>query len=425
MLTLRHKIAIKIVSVSFLAALITAPLAWWHSRHSDFEFVMSSISEDANRLLSQHDDKNGFVGERAAERAQGFGQLMITGLADAAKIYNAQGQLLAIATNYSGSQATALLGKQLQEPLNQSHYKLNVLPSGEWALAVTVPLQVQSPSGNITTIGYVNAIRVVSDLRRQAINRDALWAAVMILVASMVIGLMLYPIIIRLINENTLKSKEISDSHILMMEALGRAVARRDASTGAHNYRVAWFAALLAERLGIQGQEMQSLIAGSLLHDIGKIAVPDSILLKPTTLTDDEMTTMRTHVTEGSQIVSGMGWLEGAKEVVCGHHEKWDGSGYPEKLSGQAIPLSARIFAVADVFDALISKRHYKEPYSFERVMQIMDKGAGHHFDPAIIQIFRPLAQATYDRLILINEDSARGLFEELLAKYFVVHIKA
>jgi hypothetical protein len=116
MLTLRHKIAIKIVSVSLLAALITAPLAWLHSRHSDFEYAMSSISEDANRLISQYGEKNSFTGEQAAERAQGFGQLMITGLADAAKIYNAQGQMLAVATNYAGNEAAALLGKQLQEP---------------------------------------------------------------------------------------------------------------------------------------------------------------------------------------------------------------------------------------------------------------------------------------------------------------------
>jgi HD-GYP domain-containing protein (c-di-GMP phosphodiesterase class II) len=159
-----------------------------------------------------------------------------------------------------------------------------------------------------------------------------------------------------------------------MMEALGRAIAKRDSDTGAHNYRVAWIAARIAERLGLSGSAMQALIAGSFLHDVGKIGIPDAILLKPGRLDEQEMDTMRTHVAQGEEIVTGMGWLDGAQAVVAAHHEKWNGSGYPRGLAGEAIPLAARIFAVADVFDALCSKRPYKEPGACDHG----DSGARH-----------------------------------------------
>lgn len=106
-----------------------------------------------------------------------------------------------------------------------------------------------------------------------------------------------------------------------MMESLGRAIAKRDSDTGAHNYRVAWIAAGIAEAMGLSGSAMQALIAGSFLHDVGKIGIPDAILLKPGKLDENEFVIMRTHVEQGEQIVTGMGWLDGANAVVAGHHE--------------------------------------------------------------------------------------------------------
>jgi HD-GYP domain-containing protein (c-di-GMP phosphodiesterase class II) len=164
---------------------------------------------------------------------------------------------------------------------------------------------------------------------------------------------------------------------------------------------------------------MQALIAGSFLHDVGKIGIPDAILLKPGKLDEAEFVIMRTHVTQGEEIVTGMGWLDGANAVVASHHEKWNGSGYPRKLSGDNIPLSARIFAVADVFDALCSKRPYKEPMSFDAAMAILDKDTGSHFDPGVMAVFKPMARGIYDRLASCDEDATRNLLEDRVRQHF------
>jgi HD-GYP domain-containing protein (c-di-GMP phosphodiesterase class II) len=175
----------------------------------------------------------------------------------------------------------------------------------------------------------------------------------------------------------------------------------------------------VAEQMGIQGAAMQALIAGSFLHDVGKIGIPDAILLKPGKLDDAEMAIMRTHVDQGKSIVNGMGWLDGANAVVASHHEKWNGQGYPQQLKGEAIPLSARIFAVADVFDALCSKRPYKEPLSFDAAMAILEKDTGSHFDPAVMAVFSPMARAIYDRLAHSDENQTRALLEERVRQHF------
>jgi len=206
-----------------------------------------------------------------------------------------------------------------------------------------------------------------------------------------------------------------------MMEALGRAIAKRDSDTGAHNYRVAWIAARIAEEMGVEGSAMQSLIAGSFLHDVGKIGIPDAILLKPGRLDETEMAIMRTHVTLGEEIVRGMGWLDGAHEVVAAHHEKWDGSGYPRGLRAEAIPLAARIFAVADVFDALCSKRPYKEPLPFEQVLVMIQADSGRHFDPAVVSTFCKIADEIRARLVDGSETTARTLLEACIRRHFAI----
>jgi HD-GYP domain-containing protein (c-di-GMP phosphodiesterase class II) len=204
-----------------------------------------------------------------------------------------------------------------------------------------------------------------------------------------------------------------------MMEALGRAIAKRDSDTGTHNYRVAWIAARIGEKIGLKGHEMQSLIAGSFLHDVGKIGISDTILLKPGKLDEAEFAIMRTHVSLGEEIVTGMGWLDGAHAVVAGHHEKWNGSGYPRQQAGEAIPLSARIFAIADVFDALCSKRPYKEAMGFDAAMSILEKDTGTHFDPEIMAVFRPMAREIFDQLAGCNEEQARVLLQGRVRFHF------
>ena len=240
-----------------------------------------------------------------------------------------------------------------------------------------------------------------------------------VFLASLLCGAALYPVVVHLSADNERKAHEVLDSHISMMEALGRAIAKRDSDTGAHNYRVAWIAARIAERMGLAGGDIQALIAGSFLHDVGKIGIPDAILLKPGKLDDAEWIIMRTHVEQGEQIVKGMGWLDGANAVVAAHHEKWNGLGYPRKLAGEAIPLSARIFAVADVFDALCSRRPYKEPMTFAAAMAVLEKDTGSHFDPSVMAVFRPMALEIFNRLANSSESDARQLLDERVRRHF------
>ena len=267
--------------------------------------------------------------------------------------------------------------------------------------------------------GYFEGVRIIPAWQREQIFSSSLTVAMLIGLASLLSGALIFPLVAFLSTDNDRKAREVLDSHISMMEALGRAIAKRDSDTGAHNYRVAWIAAQIAERMSLAGREMQALIAGSFLHDVGKIGIPDAILLKPGKLDAEEMAVMRTHVEQGEQIVKGMGWLDGAHAVVAGHHEKWNGSGYPRALSGEQIPLAARIFAVADVFDALCSKRPYKEPMGFDAAMAILAKDTGSHFDPAVMQVFSRIAKTLYQRLEHSDEADSRQLLEDCVRKHF------
>ena len=128
---------------------------------------------------------------------------------------------------------------------------------------------------------------------------------------------------------------------------------------------------------------------------------------------------MRTHVRQGEEIVTGAGWLDGARDVVACHHEKWDGSGYPRALAGEAIPLAARIFAVADVFDALSSRRPYKGPLPPDEVLRILQEGRGSHFDPVVLDLFVPMAERLRRQLDGLDEDAVKALMETMVLRHF------
>ena len=182
-------------------------------------------------------------------------------------------------------------------------------------------------------------------------------------------------------------------------------VESRDTCTGQHVRKTAAYTGIIMEELKKEGvyadqltdEYMSDVISSAPLHDIGKIKVSDLILNKTSRLTDEEFAIMKSHTTAGSEviehamrIVSGEGssYLREADNLALYHHEKWNGSGYPTGLKGTEIPLSARIMAVADVFDALVSKRSYKDGLSYEQAMDIIRSGSGSHFDPAIVNAF-------------------------------------
>lgn len=168
------------------------------------------------------------------------------------------------------------------------------------------------------------------------------------------------------------------------------AVEYRDNDTGEHTLRVARYSRLIAEELGLSARLCREIYLASPLHDVGKVAIPDGILLKPGRLTDDEMKTIRTHTTVGERILadSSCELIKLAATIAAAHHERWDGSGYPNGLKQLQIPIAARIVAVADVFDALTTKRPYKEAMPVEVAREYLVTKRGIEFDPACIDAF-------------------------------------
>lgn len=413
-----RRTAIRIAAVSLVLAAIASPIAWFIAREGAEQSTVLLAMEESRRLL-HHFDAVALSGPQATQHATTAANAISGGLFDIAEIYDPQGNKLAEAMTGDGAKVESLLPKHGRPAYRSPSYESLKLADQRWVLRVFVPLQETAGVSAIT--GYFEGVRIVPDWQSKHMLDDALAAALMAGLASLLCGAVIYPVIVHLSADNERKALEVLDSHISMMDALGRAIAKRDSDTGAHNYRVAWIAARIAEELGLRDKAMQSLIAGSFLHDVGKIGIPDAILLKPGKLDDAEFAIMRTHVDQGEEIVTGMGWLDGAHAVVAGHHEKWNGSGYPRRLQGEAIPLSARIFAVADVFDALCSQRPYKAPMSFETAMAILEKDTGSHFDPGVMAVFRPMALEIHATLAGCDEDATRQLLQNRIRTHFGV----
>jgi putative two-component system response regulator len=192
------------------------------------------------------------------------------------------------------------------------------------------------------------------------------------------------------------RTAQLEEARIEVVRRLGRAGEFRDDETGEHTRRVGLTAALLGESLDVEREQVEALRHAAPLHDIGKIGVPDAILLKPGELTPAELTAMRRHTVIGADLLGGSssGLLDMARVIALTHHERWDGSGYPGGLSGTKIPLPGRIVALADVFDALTHVRPYKLAWRPEDAVAEIAGQAGRHFDPAIVDAFLRLDQA-------------------------------
>ena len=175
--------------------------------------------------------------------------------------------------------------------------------------------------------------------------------------------------------------------------AISQMIDEKDRYTSEHSHRVAEYARLIGAHMGFAGEELDSLYRSALLHDIGKIAVPDAILNKPSRLTDEEFDIMKQHTVWGRKILEGLEFLPQADCGASYHHERFDGTGYPRRVAGEDIPLSARILCVADSFDAMTSDRVYKKAYSVEHALSMMEKQAGRQFDPRLVTVFVDLVR--------------------------------
>lgn len=208
------------------------------------------------------------------------------------------------------------------------------------------------------------------------------------------------------------RTKQMAELQDVAMVSMGALAESRDPETGNHIRRTQHYVRLLAEKLSVIPQFSELLTAENItmlfksapLHDIGKVGIPDNILLKPGKLTDDEFVIMKRHAEYGRDAIKSAvntmqeanNFLRFAMEIAYYHHEKWDGSGYPQGLKENDIPISARLMAIADVYDALISRRVYKPPFSHEKSVAIIEEGRGTHFDPVMVDAFIQISEDFY-----------------------------
>ena len=205
----------------------------------------------------------------------------------------------------------------------------------------------------------------------------------------------------------------LEEAYRSTLKALTAALETRDLETHGHSERVVSYSMRLGREYGLDSERTKSLEFGSLLHDIGKIGVPDLILRKPAKLTPEEWVFMRQHPLHGQQILRGIEFLEGAARVVAQHHEKWDGSGYPLGLRGDEIDVCARIFSVADAFDAITSNRVYRKGKSYQAAADELDAWAGKQFDPKVVKAFHRVPRQDWDDLrdqSLMREEDELGV---------------
>lgn len=282
-------------------------------------------------------------------------------------------------------------------------------------LQVLVPLK--DKDSNI--FGYLEGVYKVDDQQLSFLNQRVFFTILQTILVVVITTSVLTPIIFSL-NKNLFSySQKLLRANVDLLKVLGSAISKRDTDTNAHNYRVTIYAVKLAEQIHLNQFEIQKLIKGAFVHDVGKIGITDQILLKPGKLTEEEFEVMKTHVQHGEDIIKEAEWLEDARDTVAYHHEKYNGTGYLKGLSGDHIPLNARIFAIADVFDALTSERPYKKAFSYEKAIDILIEGKGTHFDPHLIDGFLNISQNLYDQIANCEENRAQQILDELLNKYF------
>lgn len=404
----------RIILTGLLISLGAGSIAWFMAvENAERESV--DLAMDVTRDTIKH---FGLVMAEAGQLgsvAKQVSQSLALDWFDIVELYDVEGNKLAESLTDSGLKIEDELPHHDAPDSLEPSYESVTTSDDDWVLRIFVP--IQSPSSAVW--GYMEGVRVVPAWQQADIRHYSLMVALLAFGAVWLCALVIYPTIVYLNREHIRQSNEIRKGNIDMMLALGKAISLRDSDTGSHNYRVAWMAVEVAEKANLRADEIKALLLGSYLHDVGKIAISDTIMLKPSRLDDNEMSIMRTHVDEGVAMVEGIKWLESAIPVIGAHHEKWDGSGYPRQLSGEAIPLNARIFAIADVFDALCSERPYKKPFSYQEALNIIKDSSGSHFDPSLVDLFEAHAMYFYERLKNMDEVQCRHLMQLKIDRYF------
>jgi len=300
-------------------------------------------------------------------------------------------------------------------PKPDKHHYNWLTNEGEDFVQVVIPLL---DSKSMTEVYFEGVYRL--DAGTQYARKHQARNAVLTSFAAVILTLiLLYPALLGLTRRSESLSQSLLDSNLELLQSLGSAIAKRDSETDTHNYRVTLYAVRLAEAMKLNRDNIEFLILGAFLHDVGKIGIPDQILLKPGRLTAEEFEIMKRHVVFGGEIIQDSTWLKRARDVVLFHHEKFDGSGYPHGIHGMDIPAGARLFAVVDVFDALTSRRPYKEPLLLEDAKNILRDGAGKHFDPEVVSAFESIAPALYGEVGQADKTYLQAALKAIISKYF------
>lgn len=396
--SIQRKVAARLVAAWLILSLVLGVLTFLvESRRVD-SFVFDLVTEAAGHFDAPANAAM-FYGDSEAHR-QALGEFLEQTQFVSLRLYSPEQRLLIEVwktRNRDLAEAAAAHRHDFPAPGEHHHNKIRV----DDTLYIQVLMPLISSGGRI--FGYFEGIYRVAPQTLEATAQRVRDALLLVLLVVALTTLALYPVIVAL-NRDTLRlSSALLDSNVELMRTLGSAIAKRDSDTDAHNYRVTLYAVRLAQALGRPQDEIAALIAGAFLHDVGKIGIPDGILLKPGKLSVAEFETIKTHVSIGEDIVGESKWLAKARDVVAFHHEKYDGTGYLRGTRGEAIPFNARLFAIVDVFDALTSARPYKLALPLDQAMRMLAEGRGTHFDPDILDIFVPLAPK------LLREYAAAG----------------
>jgi len=297
---------------------------------------------------------------------------------------------------------------------NKMTYNFFEIKPGHQFLQVFYPIYKSNE-----LLGYIEGIYHVGSTLIEKFQRDVIAIIITVLLTIVLFSLLIFPLIYFAYKKLNSHRLDLLSSNIIMINTLGNAIAQRDSDTGEHNYRVTLYAIKLAEKISLDKENIQKLIKGAFLHDIGKIGISDNILLKKDKLTQDEYSEMKKHVLIGVELVKDCSWLEDSIDVILNHHEKFDGSGYPYKVKGLNIPKIARIFTIVDVFDALTSKRPYKKAFSYEDSINFIKNGRGTHFDSNLVDIFIQISKELYNSTNSKSKEQLKKELDGLIKKYF------
>jgi len=269
-------------------------------------------------------------------------------------------------------------------------------------------------------LGYIEGIKTVDKNVIKKIEDEILYVIFIIMFSVFIFSLFIFPLIYIAYDKLNKSRIELVLNNIKTVNTLGDAIALRDSDTNEHNYRVSIYSIRLAQELNLEEDQIKKLVIGAFLHDVGKIGISDLILLKNGKLSDTEMEIMKQHVNKGVELIKHNDWLENGEDVILYHHERYDGNGYPNGIKGNNIPIIARVFSIVDVFDALTSKRPYKEPFSYEKSLNILYDGSNRHFDPVILKSFVKISKKLHIQISSKSEEDLKEELNSLIVDYFL-----